>query len=54
VRGGAGWKDDDDDDLIGRLMRDEPSCPIDDRDKETDIVKRAIHETFWVRPEWGS
>ena len=19
----------------------------------TDIVKRAKHETFWVRPEWG-
>ena len=35
VRSGAGGKgdDDDDDDLIGGLIDDEPSCPIDDRDK---------------------
>jgi hypothetical protein len=30
------------------------SLPVRSRDRgKTDIVKRAKHETFWVRPEWG-
>ena len=32
------------------------SLPVRSRDRGkalTDIVKRAKHETFWVRPEWG-
>jgi hypothetical protein len=38
-----------------RLAGSRPvSLPVRSRDRgKTDIVKRAKHETFWVRPEWG-
>ena len=33
----------------GKALADTPDGDI----RQADIVKRAKHETFWVRPEWG-